>query len=86
MTVVQVVLSNMAVNTDVLAPVTSTLDTLKTFCSKLGYLIPVTCQRPLVAQTGHVPDFGEWPIPLHSSRPNPLPDDCNESKITTCQK
>ena len=59
MTVVQVVLSNMAVNTDVLAPVTSTLDTLKTPCSKLGYLIPVTCQRPLVAQTGHSPDFDE---------------------------
>ena len=49
MTVVQVVLSNMAVNTDVLAPVTSTLDTLKTPCSKLGYLIPVTCQRQLLA-------------------------------------
>ena len=51
MTVVQVVLSNMAVNTDVLAPVTFTLDTLKTPCSKLGYLILVICQRPLVAQS-----------------------------------
>ena len=53
MTVVQVVLSNMAVNTDVLAPVTSTLDMLKTPCSKLSYLIPVTRQCPLVAHSGN---------------------------------
>ena len=86
MTVVQVVLSNMAVNTDVLAPVTSTLDTLKTPCSKLGYLIPVTCQRPLVAQTGHSPDFDERPLSLHRSRSKPLSDECNESGIATNEK
>ena len=45
-------------------PVNSTLDTLEPPCSKLDYLIPVIRIRQLMAQTGHSPDFGEWPLTL----------------------
>ena len=37
---------------------------------QIGHQIPVIRQRPLLAQTGHSPDFDECPLPLHSGQPH----------------